>query len=263
MIVISSLIVYPLKGARGLPLETVELGSFGPRFDRRWMVVDPAGQFLTQREHPRLCLVSAKPQGGGLRLEAPGVEGCTVPESPEGTSRRMVRIWSDHVGAADCGDHAAVWCSNWLGRDCRLVYLPHSARRRTDARYDPEGSLVGFADGYPLLLIGEASLAELNRRLERPIPMNRFRPNLVVQGAEPFAEDAWRRFRIGALGFEAVKPCARCTVPSVDQATSARTREPLTTLATFRKRGSAVWFGMNVVHRDRGTLRLGDSIDLA
>jgi MOSC domain-containing protein len=262
MIVLSALVVYPLKGARGIATDAVELDRFGPRFDRRWMVVEPDGTFLTQREAPRLCLISASPHEGGLRLEGPDRPPCDVPPIEPTSSRRMVRIWDDRVGAFDCGDAAARWCSAWLNRDCRLVHLPGTAARRTDPDYDPAGSSVAFPDGYPMLLIGEASLEDLNRRLALPVPMDRFRPNLVVRGAEPFAEDEWRRFRIGGLRLEAVKPCARCTVPTVDQATSERGKEPLTTLATFRKRGSSVLFGMNVVHRQLGTLRVGDVIKL-
>jgi len=262
MIVVSSLVVYPLKGGRGISCPAVALDHFGPRFDRRWMVVEPAGTFLTQREAPRLCLVSARPIDGGLRLEAPGAEPCELAALDRGSSRRMVRIWSDRTGAFDCGDGAARWCSAWLGRECRLVQLPEAASRRTDPDYDPAGSPVAFADGYPMLLIGEASLDDLNRRLQHPVPMNRFRPNVVVRGSEPFAEDGWRHFRIGEVRLEAVKPCARCTVPTVDQATSDTGKEPLTTLATFRKRGSGVLFGVNVVHRNRGTLAVGDPVHL-
>ena len=262
MIVVSSLAVYPLKGGRGIAVEALELEPPGPRFDRRWMMVDPFGTFLTQREAPRLSLVTAQPHDGGLRLGAPGTAGLDVaPTEPE-RSRRMVRIWDDWVGAQDCGDEAARWASDWLQRPARLVHLPDSARRPVDRDFDPYGTLVTLADGFPLLLIGEASLAELNRRLERPLPMNRFRPNIVVRGSAAFAEDDWRRFRVGELRFHAVKPCARCAVTTVDQATAERGKEPLTTLATFRKRESGVMFGMNVVHRDLGTIRIGDPLTL-
>ena len=260
MIAISALTVYPLKGGRGIDLREMELDAFGPRHDRRWMVVDLAGDLVTQREVPRLCLTSATPLEDGIRLDAPGQPSLEIAHPGPGAPRVAVRVWNDRCDAVDLGSDARRWLQATLGVESRLVHLPADASRRTDPDYDPLGSLVSFADGYPILLVGDASLAELNSRLATPVPMNRFRPNVVVTGAAAFAEDGWRRFRVGGVPFEAVKPCARCTVPTVDQETGLRGAEPLRTLATFRKRASAVLFGMNVVHRSQGAIRRGDPL---
>jgi uncharacterized protein YcbX len=260
MIEISALTIYPLKGGRGIPLEEVELDRLGPRDDRRWMVVDADDALVTQREVSRLCQVAARPDETGLRLNAPYAPPLSVPTpGPEGPTRR-VRVWDDRVAALDAGDAAAEWFTNFLSLRSRLVFCPESTDRRTDPDYDTIGGAVGFADGFPILLASEASLEALNQRLATPLPMNRFRPNVVVRGTGPFAEDGWRRFEIGGLAFDAVKPCARCVVTTTDQDTGERGQEPLRTMATFRKRGFGVMFGVNVVHRGRGTLRVGDRV---
>lgn len=259
MIKVTSLHIYPLKGARGIPLTAMPLDRIGPVHDRRWMVVDPDGTLVTQREIGRLCLVGATPHTDRLILDFPGTEPLVVPIDPD-SARRPVRIWNDTVEAADQGDAAAHWLSTALGADLRLVWFPNDVDRRTDPDYDPLGSVVGFADGYPILVAGEESLADLNRRLEAPVPMDRFRPNIVIQGAGAFAEDGWRRMTIGPISLDLVKPCARCPVPTVDQTTGHRSAEPLRTMATFRKRGSAVMFGMNAVHRSLGAITVGDPV---
>jgi uncharacterized protein YcbX len=261
MIEISALHIYPLKGGRGIAVDDVVLDRFGPRGDRRWLVVDGDGAMITQREIPRLGQIAATPVPGGLELAAPGLDPVTIP-TPNGQAPLSVQVWDDVVQGRAAGPEADRWCSEALGATARLVYCPDDSDRRTDPDYDPIGAPVSFADGYPILLVGEASLAELNRRLADPLPMNRFRPNVVVRGTEPFAEDGWKRFRAGGVPFDAVKPCARCTVTTTDQVTGARGVEPLRTMATFRKRGSGVMFGMNVVHRAAGQLRVGDPITL-
>jgi len=260
MITVRGLTFYPLKGARGITTTTLELDRIGPRFDRRWMVVTEAGHFLTQRELPTLYRVGAVPGAGSLTLSAPGQTDLQVPVDGPGTFPSRVRIWGDECEAVDQGDLAADWCTSYFDRPCRLVFYPDAATRRTDPAFDPTGSPVGFADAFPMLLIGTGSLAALNAKLDRPVPMARFRPNVVVEGIEPFAEDRWRGFSIGATRFEAVKPCARCVVTTIDQETGERGAEPLRTLATFRRGDSGALFGMNVVHRDRGTIAVGDVV---
>jgi len=262
MIRVAALFIYPLKGARGISLDRVELDDFGPRDDRRWMIVDRSGEKVTQREVSRLCLIEARPNGDRLTLSAPELPALQVTRPAGDHPLQRVRVWRDVVDATDCGDEAASWCSQAIGNDVRLVYMPEATHRRTDPDYDPVGGRVSFADGYPLLVVGEASLADLNARLATALPMNRFRPNLVLSGGEPFAEDGWQRLRIGGIPFDLVKPCARCTVPTVNQATAERGVEPLRTLATFRKRGSSVMFGVNAVHRGIGTLAVGDPVSV-
>ena len=260
MIEISALNVYPLKGGRGVSLSEVAIGQFGPRDDRRWMVVDANGTFVSQREVARLCQVVATVDDSGLRLSAPYAPTTSIERPSETEPRRPVRVWNDQVDAIDAGDPAAAWFTAFLSIPSRLVYIPDTTYRRTDPGYDPIGSAVSFADGYPILLVGERSLEDLNTRLAAPLPMNRFRPNVVVTGIEPFEEDRWREFEIGGIQFDAVKPCARCMVTTTDQETGERSHEPLKTLATFRKRGSGVMFGVNVVHRGMGVIRVGDPV---
>lgn len=259
MLRITHLNIYPLKGGAGIAVERFDLDRFGPENDRRWMVVDTDGALVTQRENVALCRVAAAPAPERLTLKAPGQLELEVPRDDQ-APRRTVRVWNDQVDAVDAGDPAAQWLSDFLGQAVRLAYFPSWATRRTDKDYDPIGSDVGFADGYPILVIGQASLDDLNQRLATPLPMNRFRPNVVVSGTTPYEEDTWRRFSSGPVAFDAVKPCARCVMTTTDQDTGERAPEPLRTLATFRKQGSAVMFGMNVVHRGPGTLRVDDTL---
>ncbi|MHB1327529.1 MAG: MOSC domain-containing protein [Gemmatimonadales bacterium] len=257
---IASLHIYPLKGGRGLSLDQVELDHFGPRDDRRWMVIEPDGTFITQREIPTLCQVGAVPSSGAVTFSAPNVQPLTVPRPEAGSPTRQVTIWDDQTDGVDLGQTAAQWISQVLGTSLRLVYIPDDGLRRTDPEYDPIGARVSFADGYPILAISEASLDDLNRRLEAPLPMNRFRPNLVIRGSSAFAEDHWRAFSVSGVRFEGLKLCARCPVTATDQDTGARGKEPLRALAGFRKRTKGVMFGMNVAHRGRGTIKVGDLI---
>jgi len=257
---IASLHIYPLKGGRGLSLDQVELDRFGPKNDRRWMVIEADGSFVTQREIPALCQIGAVPSNSGVTLSAPNLEPLVLARPAPDSPTRRVAIWDDETDGVELGPVAADWISQALGASLRLIYLPDHALRRTNPEYDPIGARVSFADGYPILVISEASLEDLNRRLEVPLPMNRFRPNLVVRGSTPFAEDRWRVFSAGGIRFEGLKLCARCPVTTTDQATGARGKEPLRTLASFRKHADGVMFGMNVAHRGSGTLRVGDPI---
>lgn len=259
MITVSTLTFYPLKGARGIATPALELDRYGPRFDRRWMAITEAGRFLTQREAPELCLAEAIPTPEALTLRGPGLPELVVPVTGDGTPRR-VRVWGSECDARDQGDAAARWLGDLLGRSARLLHLPEGEERQTDPTFDPSGSPVSFADGYPILLIGEASLAALNGALVEPVPMNRFRPNVVVSGSAPYEEDDWRRFTIGGLPFDGVKRCARCVVTTVDQQSATRHEEPLRTLSTLRRGEHGALFGMNVVHRARGTIAVGDAV---
>lgn len=254
---IASLHRYPLKGGRAIDVDALALGRFGPVDDRRWMVVDPDGSLVTQREVPALCMMTARPELDALHLSAPGGAGIAIRRPAHDAPRREVRVWKDRFEAIDLGAQAAAWCSTALNREVGLVYLPDDAGRRTDPAYDPAGAPVSFADGYPLLVVGAGSLAELNRRLAVPLPMTRFRPNVVIDGLEPHEEDGWRSFEMGGIRCDGVKLCARCVVTTTDQLTADRGVEPLRTLATYRRREAGVMFGMNVVHRDSGVLRIG------
>jgi uncharacterized protein YcbX len=256
---LSSLHVYPVKSCGGLSPTEWEVDDFGLRYDRRWMVVTLDGDFVTQREQPRLALVRPVLTPEALVLHAPGMPELTVPLVPLARERVRVQVWDDITQGAPAGPDAAQWLSRFIGQPVRLVWMPNDVVRITDPAY-AVGHRVSFADGFGFLLISEASLVELNRRLETPLPMNRFRPNLVVSGAEPFAEDGWRELRLGALELTVVKPCARCVTTTTDQETAERGVEPLRTLATFRKRNGKVMFGQNLVHRGRGRLAVGTPV---
>jgi len=210
-----------------------------------------------------MALISCTLEGERLRLSAPGMDELELPAVHSGPDAVEVRIWNDRCLAASSGVEAARWLSRFLDVEVRLVYLPDEHTRRLDPNFARPGDQTGFADGFPFLLISEASLEDLNGRLERPLPMGRFRPNLVVRGCEPYAEDTWRRVRIGAIEFRLVKPCSRCIITTVDPQTGERDGdEPLRTLRTYRQRDNKVFFGQNLIHDSAGRLRLGDRVEV-
>ena len=257
---LSALTIYPIKAAAGIPLAESEVDRFGLRYDRRWMVVDDTGEFLSQRSHPRLALVVPSIVNGNLLVDAPGMPTLKLPLHPSSSVTTRVAVWDDVCSATWVGEHAATWFSEFLDCPCSLVHMADDVVRPADPTRAPEGSSVSFADGFPFLLISEESLADLNRRLAQPLPMNRFRPNLVVAGGAPYAEDGWTDFEIAGVRLRVVKPCGRCVVTTTDQATGERGKEPLRTLATYRKRDGEVFFGQNVVHENQGRLSRGDPV---
>jgi hypothetical protein len=263
-VILSALNLYPVKSCRGIAAARWPLDAFGLAGDRTWMVVDDAGKFLTQREEPRLALVDVRlADDGTVVLAAPGGAPLHLPAARSRPGDREVEVWRHRGPAVDGGDEAAAWISSHLGRSARLVALPRAHARPVSRDWFAGEAHAAFSDGYPLLLIGEASLDDLNSRLVHPLPMNRFRPNLVVRGAAPYAEDLWKRIRIGEVELEVVKPCARCTITTTEQSTGERDgTEPLRTLATYRKTELGVLFGQNVVHLGRGVLEVGAEVDV-
>lgn len=259
---LSQLTIYPLKSARGLNVSQAVVTPRGLEHDRRWLLVDPDGTFLTQRKHARMALMRVALEDGGLLVNAPDMPPLRVPATPLEAEPVTVQIWQDQVRALTVGQKLDAWFSEFLGFPCRLVMMPEDAERQIDPDYANPGEQVSFADGFPYLLIGEGSLEELNGRLDHPLPMNRFRPNLVIRGAPPFAEDGWARIRIGEVTFRVVKPCGRCVVTTTDQDTAEVGEEPLKTLATYRRQGSKVMFGQNLIQDSLGTLRVGDALEV-
>lgn len=259
---LSGLVVYPIKSCRGLPLEQARVGDRGLAMDRRWMLVDPDGRFLTQRDHPRLARIRPRPEEGRLVVEAPDEEPLKLPLEARGEPRE-VQVWRDRARALDQGDEAASWFEGALGIPCRLVRQAPSDPRSVNPEHArrPEDP-VAFQDGFPFHLTAESSLADLNRRLTEPLPMNRFRPNLVVAGAPAYAEDRWSEIRIGEVRFSVVKPCARCATTTVDQDTGVRGREPLRTLSGYRRGEHGVEFGQNLIHHGPGVLRRGAPVEV-
>lgn len=257
---VSGLAIYPVKSLRGIALEQLSIGALGPQGDRRFVVVGSDGRFLTQRQFPRMCLVAVVQQGDMLRLTAPGHPELMLDPAAAAAVRTPVVVWRDTIAACDMGAIAAAWFSNYLGVAARLYFLPEDSVRAVDPVYARAGDRVGFADGFPLLLTAQASLDEFNRALPAAIGMERFRPNVVVSGMPAFAEDGWRRVRIGAIEFEVVKPCARCVIPSIDPYTGEKQALVAQTLARLRRRGDAVYFGQNLIQRGEGSIALGDCV---
>ena len=263
MITVSTLTYYPIKACRGFDVQSSNVERMGLERDRRMMVVMPEGNFLTQREHPRFALVTPALDGDSVTLSAPGFDSLRIALRKSGTPT-PVNIWkSKNVHAIDQGDEAAKWFSDWLGMTVRLVHFEDGFIRKVSADYaiNPDDH-TGFADGYPILLISEESLRDLNSRLDSSIPMNRFRPNLVVKGCEPFAEDSWKRIRIGDVEMAPVKPCARCVVTTIDKETLAKNKEPLKTLNAYRKHELGAIFGMNVIPLNEGRIEVGMSVEV-
>src|SRR3954451_13707808 len=260
---LTGLFVYPIKSCRGIAVDRWDVDAFGLRYDRRFMAIDQSGEFLTQRDYPRLALVTPSFQNGHLQLNAPGMSALDIPLEPRPTVVIQVYVWRDTCAATWVGPAAAEWFSEYLGISASLVYMDDDTRRATDPTYDSTGSRVSFADAFPFLLISEESLVDLNSRMTQPLPMNRFRPNLTVAGGAPYAEDRWRRIQVGNLVLNVVKPCDRCVITTTDQTTTDRGVEPLRTLATYRKVDGMVFFGQNAVHEGPGQLRVGDSVTVS
>ncbi len=261
-IVVTGLYVYPIKSCGGTSLARAEIGPRGIRHDREFMIVDAGnGEMLTQRELPRMALIRPTAGEGTLRVEAPGMPAVEVAPVAEG-DERPVTVWRDTCRAVDQGDEIGGWLSEFLGSDVRLMRMAEDEVRPVDPTYATgERDQVGFADGYPFLLISEESLVDLNGRMAEPLPMNRFRPNIVVAGGgEPYLEDSWQRIRIGAIAFRVAKACARCAIPTTNQATAERGKEPLTTLATYRKGERGVLFGQNLIQDETGTIAVAERV---
>jgi hypothetical protein len=264
---LSEINIYPVKSFRGFAAESGSVERAGLAGDRRWMVVDTNGRFLSQREHPVMATFSAELRGGELVLGRAG-ESISVPAVPGGTVVRSVEVWNDALSADVFSGEVNEWLSAAIGLECALVRLPESGFRPVDPDFaTAPDDRVSFADAFPYLLVGQASLDELNRRLAEPVPMDRFRPNLVVSGTGAFEEDGWRRIRIGSVEFRIVKPCARCVLTTVDQEKGVRTgAEPLRTLAAFRTSllngKPKVLFGQNLIAAGFGNVRVGDRVEV-
>ena len=262
MVSVSELAIYPLKSCQQRRVSQCEIDTFGLRGDRRWMLVDTqTGDFLSQRSHPIMVRIVCEPTPDGMYLSFEGTEPLHV-LVPHQHPVIEATVWGDRCEAADAGDQAAAWCSELLGVNCRLIYMPDTSFRQVSLKYAEKGVRTGFADGFPFLLISEASLADLNQRLDNAVPMLRFRPNIVVSGCEAFAEDNWKRIRIGEIEFAVAKPCVRCVITTIDTATLETSKEPLKTLATYRRTEKGVIFGQNLIHHGTGRLSVGMSVEV-
>lgn len=258
---VSELSIYPVKSCRGVNQTSTLFEDFGLQNDRRWMVVDEHGVMLTQRKLSRMCLIQPTVTDTGLVLSASTMDDLHVDVPLPGQTNK-VKVWHDECQAYDAGDTAANWLSQFLSTICRLVYFPADEHRQVDLNYAKEGDKTAFSDGFPLLLISQASLDDLNSRLEAPITMSRFRPNIVVEGCQPYEEDTWKKIQIGDITYRIVKPCSRCLIPSINIETAEKEKEPSKTLISYRKRDDKVFFGQNVIAEMNGQIDVGMTVNI-
>lgn len=265
---ISEINIYPIKSLGGISLKNSIVENRGLQFDRRWMLVDDQNKFLTQREFPKMATVGVEIAKDNLNVSYEN-QTLEIPFEPNTNETASVKIWSNRCRARIYEKRINEWFSEILQSDCRLVLMPEETKRKVNYFYAVHKiDVVSFADGYPVLLIGENSLADLNSRLDAPVPMNRFRPNLVVSGADAFAEDGWKQIKIGNVRFHIVKPCARCVITTIDQAKGEKQGvEPLKTLSSFRipKRSvkKKILFGQNLIAENVGeSLKIGDKVEI-
>ena len=263
MIHLSSIHIYPCKGLAGISVTQIEIDGFGPKHDRRWMLVDEKNEFLTQRQQPKMVLIHPEIQESSLVLQAPGQTPFEMPMVPESGTESEVSIFGERCTAWETSKEAGNWFSTFLERPCRPVFMPDSTQRVVDQEFSKFPSRTSFTDGFPFLLIGEASLEDLNQRLQSPIEMRRFRPNLVISGSGAFEEDLMEWLTIGDIMFQVAKPCGRCRVTTVDpEAGEFSGKDPLKTLSHFRRINGEVLFGQNLIHQKMGVLRVGDELTI-
>ena len=262
---IRHLFTYPIKSLAGIACDELMLDDRGAQGDRRWMLVDSQGRFISQREWPKLCLFKVSSIGSGYEIRSHSGDVVHVPRALMQGKTVSAGVWADQVDSIEAPDAISDFFSTSLDMPCRLVYMPQSSHRPVDAAYAGEGILTSFSDAYPLLVIGSASLDELNTRLQKTgeseIGWDRFRPNIVVATQEPHAEDAWAEFRIGEVECRGVKLCSRCVMTTINQQNGLGGKEPLRTLAQYRSMKNKVMFGQNVI-AGKGMVRVGDTVSV-
>jgi uncharacterized protein YcbX len=266
MLELSEIWVYPVKSLGGISLQEAQVTDRGLELDRRWLLVDDSGRFLSQREYPALALFKPEIMGDFLRItHRELLESIDIPLRPvfsDVVSKIEVTVWDDTIDAFEVSATTTDWFTKVLGFSVRLVYMPEESERKLDPDYAISGDEKNsFSDAYPFLVIGQSSLDDLNGRLEVAVPMNRFRPNFVFTNGEAFEEDNWREFKIGNVSFVGVKPCDRCVMTTVDQEKGVISgKDPLKTLAKYRNFGNKVLFGQNVIGLGLGSVSVGDSV---
>ena len=256
--------IYPIKSLGGIRLNHAKVLEKGLAYDRRWMLVDENGVFMTQRNHPTMALFRLTIENRELRIVyGPQSTDHSISLNPtDFENGERVTIWDDTVTACEVSKVSSAWFSTILGTKCRLVYFPEENSRAVDPIYKVNDEHVSLADGYPFLIIGQESLNFLNSKLAQPIPMNRFRPNFVYTGGEPNEEDTWRNFTIGSNRFVGVKPCGRRAIPTINQETAEKSDEPTRTLATYRRKENKILFGQNLLATDHQEVKEGDLITI-
>ncbi|MCB9165183.1 MAG: MOSC domain-containing protein [Flavobacteriales bacterium] len=260
---LASIHIHPIKSLGGFGMNEALITDRGLQHDRRWMLVDQDGRFLSQRELPAMACLHTEPAEHGFQVrDVRGGDPLDLPWELQEGRRCLVQVWADEVRVLEAEPYTS-WFALRLGAPVRLVYMPHASLRPTDPAYAK--AITSLSDGFPYLILSQASLNDLNERMapEDRVPMDRFRPNLVIGGGAAYQEDQWRRVLIGDAGFEVVKPCARCVITTTNQRTGLRGREPLATLAQYRRRAgdpSKVDFGMNAIATSGEQVRVGDAV---
>jgi uncharacterized protein YcbX len=262
MLQISELYIYPIKSLSGILVNDAEVTPTGFKHDRRWMLVDKNGRFISQREVPQMALLKLTIENDGLGVADKNNNTSTIiPFQTEGHQIK-VTIWDDACDVQYVSKEADEWFTAALRINCRLVYMPDSTKRIVDQRYASRNSITSFSDAYPFLMIGQASLEDLNSRLTEQVPMNRFRPNIVFAGGKPYEEDLIGHFTIADINFYGVKLCDRCVITTIDQVTTIRGKEPLKTLAAYRSKNNKILFGQNLIHKGQGSISVGDYLQI-
>lgn len=263
MLLISQLYIYPIKSLGGIALDEALVTDRGFQYDRRWMLVDHDNLFISQREVHQMALLKPSLTDEGIKVtHSVKQSSCTIPFNQTKNEFAEVTIWDDTCTGQFVSDQADQWFSSMLGIPCRLVYMPDETRRITDQRYTSADSITSFSDAYPFLLIGQSSLDDLNSKLTETLPINRFRPNIVFTGGEPYQEDRMHTFSIGDITFHGVKLCARCVMTTIDQENGVSGKEPLKTLARYRSKNKKIMFGQNLAHEGLGEIKVGDELQV-
>lgn len=259
---VSGLYIYPIKSLQGIALQEVEVLEKGFRYDRRWMLVNEQNGHITQRTHPHLSQIGISLTEESIVASHSNMSDLKIPVTLESGKPIRVTVWSDSVEAIEAPQPISDWFSKIADESCKLVFMPENASRPVNPEHSVNSENVSFADGYPYLIIGQSSLDDLNSRMEVELPMNRFRPNIVVEGSEPYEEDHWNDIQIGEVKFHVMHPCKRCVFTTIDQETGMKAAEPLKTLATYRREGKDVIFGVNTLALETGKINVGDEISL-
>ncbi|TFF35644.1 MOSC domain-containing protein [Mucilaginibacter psychrotolerans] len=261
MLQVSALYIYPIKSLGGIALDSAHVTDRGLQYDRRWMLIYENNRFLSQRENIQMALLKTSVEVDGVWVTyKPDGTSIHIPFIPQTEELLEVTIWDDTCTAQLVSAEIDAWFTAKLGMPARLVYMPDSSLRQTDPRYTSEGMVTSFSDGYPMLIIGQASLDDLNSRMPAALPMDRFRPNIVFTGGNPYSEDSMKHITINGINMYGVKLCARCVMTTVDQVNATKGKEPLKTLAKYRARNNKIYFGQNLVHNGTGVMNVGDEL---
>jgi uncharacterized protein YcbX len=259
---LSDIYIYPVKSLAGIKVSTWPVNEKGLLHDRKWMLIDGNNQFLSQRRVPKMVLIKTQIVDDTLILSTATSGSISLPLNPEGGDNINTTIWKDQCLAKTTRQEVDQWLSNFLDIECKLVYQPDDAVRPVDPDYSIATDKVNFSDGFPFLIVSEASLTSLNQEMDLQLPMQRFRPNLVISNCEAYAEDSWREIQINNIDFRLPKPCSRCSVPTIDIETAQTSKEPLTTLNRLRRWNNHVFFGQNALHNTEGELSIGNPVEI-